>query len=127
MKYLVPNTQTRLRIFFGRPMDSVILQTVLEHVRSFCTSVIMQDGDSWLPSYCDPYSCNGPHGGSVQMRSVRDQHLTYSILKATMQGLLNVLVIGGQDYSVEVEVFDFEWGLVGIGLVSEIIRLGNCT
>ena len=127
MKYLVPNTQTRLKIFFGTSMDSVILQAVLERVRSFCTSVIMQDGDSWLPSYFDPYSCNGPYGGNVQMQSVQGQHLTWSILKATMQGLLNVLVIGDQDYSVEVEVFDFEWSLVGVGHVIETIRLSNCT
>ena len=44
-----------------------------------------------------------------------------------MQGLLNVLVISGQDYSVDVEIFDMEWSLVGMGLVSETIRLGNWT
>ena len=108
-------------------MDSVILQACLESVRSFCTSVIMQDGDSWLPSNLDPYSRNGPYGGNVQIRSVQDRHLTYRILRATMQGLLNVLVISGEDYSVDVEVFDMEWSIVGIGQVSETIRLGNWT
>ena len=61
------------------------------------------------------------------MRSVQDHHLTYMILKSTMQGLLNVLVIGGQDYDVEVEVYDFDWSLVGVGHVSERIRAGNMT
>lgn len=127
MTYLVPNTQTRLKIFFGSAMDSVILQTVLESVRSFCTLVINQDGDSWLPSDLDPYSRNGPYGGNVRMRSVQDQHLTYKTLRSTMQGLLNVLVIGGEDYDVEVEVFDWDWSLVAIGSVSERIRVGNLT
>ncbi|CAD6585193.1 MAG: hypothetical protein ASARMPREDX12_001929 [Alectoria sarmentosa] len=115
MNYLVPNTQTRLKIFFGSPIDSVVLQLVLESVRSFCTLIINQDGDSWLPSDLDPYSRNGPYGGNVQMRSVQDQHLTYKILRSTMQGLLNVLVIGGEDYDVEVEVFELDWSLVAIG------------
>ena len=53
------------------------------------------------------------------MRSVQDQHLTYKVLRSTMQGLLNILVIGGQDYDVEVEVFDLDWSLVAIGSVSE--------
>lgn len=44
-----------------------------------------------------------------------------------MQGLLNVLVIGGEDYDVEVEVFDWDWSLVGIGHVSETIRVANLT
>lgn len=127
MTYLVPNTQTRLKIFFGSAMDSVILQTVLESVRSFCTLVINQDGDSWLPSDLDPYSRNGPYGGNVRMRSVQDQHLTYKTLRSTMQGLLNVLVIGGEDYDVEVEVFDWDWSLVAIGSVSKRIRVGNLT
>lgn len=91
MNYLVPNTQTRLKIFFGSPIDSVVLQLLLESVRSFCTLIINQDGDSWLPSDLDPYSRNGPYGGNVQMRSVQDQHLTYRILRSTMQGLLNVV------------------------------------
>lgn len=100
-------------------MDSVILQVVLESVRGFCTLVISQDGDSQLPSDLDPYSYNGPYGGDVRMRSVQDQHLTYKVLRSTMQGLLNILVIGGQDYDVEVEVFDLDWSLVAIGSVSE--------
>ena len=107
-------------------MDYEALQGILESVRSFCTSTIMRDGDSWLPPYYDPYSYNGPYGGNVQMRSVQDQHLIYSILKATMQGLINVLVIGGQDYSVEFEVFDFDWKFLGVGLVSETVRLTDC-
>ncbi len=45
----------------------------------------------------------------------------------SMQGLLNVLVIQGHDYSVEVEVFDLDWSLVGMGHVSERTRLGNWT
>lgn len=61
------------------------------------------------------------------MRSVRDHHLTYTILKSTMQGLLNVLVIGEQNYDVEVEVFDLDWSLVGVGHVSERIGVGNMT
>lgn len=108
-------------------MDSVILQAVLESVRSFCTFAITQEGDSWLPSDLDPYSRNGPYGGNVRMRSVQDQHLTYSVLKSTMQGLLDVLVIGGQDYDVEVEVFNLDWSLIGTGQVSETIRVGNLT
>lgn len=44
-----------------------------------------------------------------------------------MQGLLNVLVIGGEDCDVEVEVFDLDWSLVGIGHVSETIRVRNFT
>lgn len=44
-----------------------------------------------------------------------------------MQGLLNVLVIGGEDYDVEVEVFDWDWSLVGVGHVSETIRVANLT
>ena len=108
-------------------MDSVILQAVLESVRRFCTLVITQDGDSWLPPDLDPYSCNGPYGGRVQMQSVQDQHLTYKILRSTMQGLINVLVIGGEDYDVEVEVFDLDWSLIGHGHVSERIRIGNWT
>ncbi len=176
MSYLVPNTQTRLKIFFGKPMDSMILQgyvfsesvfllldqilsleiclgsscsvdmfqgstivfqqailtpklwpSVLESVRSFCTRTITQDGDSWLPPDLDPFSRNGPYGGNVQMRSVQEQHLTYIILRSTMQGLLNVLVIGGEDYDVEVEVFDLDWSLVGVGHVSETIRVRNFT
>lgn len=127
MSYNVPNTQTRLKIFFGRPLDSVILQGVLESVRSFCTFVITHDGDSRLPPDLDPYSCNGPYGGNVRMRSVQNQHLTYRILRSTMQGLLNVLVIGGEDYDVEVEVFNWDWSLVGIGHVSETIRVANLT
>lgn len=127
MSYLVPNTRTRLQIFFGRPIDSVILQAVLESVRSFCTFAITQEGDSWLPSDLDPYSRNGPYGGNVRMRSVQDQHLTYSVLRSTMQGLLDVLVIGGQDYDVEVEVFNLDWSLIGTGQVSETIRVGNLT
>ena len=126
MKYLVPNTQTRLKIYFDKPMDYEVLQGILESVRSFCTSTIMRDGDSWLPPYYDPYSYNGRYGGNVQMKSVQDQHLIYSILKATMQGLINVLVIGGQDYSVEFEVFDFDWKFLGVGLVSETVRLTDC-
>lgn len=127
MVYVVPNTQTRLKIFFGKAMDSMILQTVLESVRSFCTFIILEDGDSWLPSNLDPYCRNGPYGGNVQMRSAHDQHLTYRILRSTMQGLLNVLVIGGEDYDVEVEVFDWDWILIGIGHVSETIRMANST
>lgn len=127
MSYLVPNTQTRLKIYFGSPMDSVILQTVLESVRRYCTLVINQDGDSWLPSDLDPYSHNGPYGGNVRMRSVQDQHLTYRILRSTMQGLLNVLVIGGEDYNAEVEVFGLDWSLVATGNVSERIRVGSLT
>ena len=127
MSYLVPNTQTRLKIFFGRPMDPVILQGVLESVRSFCTFIIIEDGDSWLPLDLDPYSRNGPYGGNVQMRSVQDHHLTYRILRSTMQGLLNVLVIGEEDYDVEVEVFDLDWSLIGIGHVSETIGVLNFT
>ena len=61
------------------------------------------------------------------MRSVQDQHLTYKTLRSTMQGLLNVLVIGGEDYDVEVEVFDWDWSLVAIGSVSKRIRVGNLT
>ena len=61
------------------------------------------------------------------MRSVQEQHLTYLILRSTMQGLLNVLVIGGEDCDVEVEVFDLDWSLVGIGHVSETIRVRNFT
>ena len=72
-------------------MDGIILQTVLENVRSFCSLQITLEGDSWLPPDLDPYSRNGPYGGNVQMLSVQDRHLTYSIVKATMQGLLNVL------------------------------------
>ena len=105
-------------------MDSVILQAVLESVRSFCTLIISRDGDSTLP---DPYSRNGPWGGNVQMQSVQDHHLTWMILKYTMQGLLNVLVIGEQDYEVEVEVFDMNWRLLGAGNVSETIKVGNMT
>lgn len=125
MSYLVPNTQTRLNIFFGRPMDSVILQALLESVRNFCAITINRDGDSILRP--DPYSRNGPWGGNVQMRSVQDHHLTWMILKYTMQGLLNVLVIGEQESEVEVEVFDMDWILLGIGNVGETIRLGNMT
>ena len=61
------------------------------------------------------------------MRSVQEQHLTYIILRSTMQGLLNVLVIGGQDYDAEVEVFDLDWNLIGIGRVGERIRVANST
>ena len=61
------------------------------------------------------------------MQSVQGHHLTYIILKSTMQGLLNVLVIGEQDYDVEVEVFDLDWSLVGVGHVSERIRVSNMT
>lgn len=61
------------------------------------------------------------------MRSVQDRHLTYRILRSTMQGLLNVLIIGEEDYDVEVEVFDLDGSLVGIGHVSETIRAGNLT
>ena len=127
MNYLMPNTRTRLKIFLHGPIDSEILQVVLEKVRSFCTMVITQDGDSWLPPDLDPYICNGLNGGYVQMRPVHDEHLTYRILRSTMQVLLNVLVIGGEDFGVEVEVFDIDWILVGIGLVSERIRIGNVT
>lgn len=127
MSYLVPNTQTRLEIFFGKPMESVILQAVLESVRSFCTFAITHQGDSWLPSDLDPYSCNGPYGGNVRMRSAQDQHLTYRFLRSTMQGLLDVLVIGGQDYDVEVKVFDLDGSLIGTGQVSETIRIANLT
>lgn len=123
MSYLVPNTQTRLNVFFGKPMDSVILQALLESVRSFCTFIINRDGDSDLYQY----SRNGPWGGNVQMRSVQDHQLTWMILKSTMQGLLNVLVIGEEDYEVEVEVFDMDWRLLGVGNVSEMIRVGNMT
>lgn len=72
-------------------MDGMILQSVLESVRSFCSLHIFQEGDSWLPPDLDPYSRNGPYGGNVQVLSVQERHLTYSIVKATMQGLLNVL------------------------------------
>ena len=61
------------------------------------------------------------------MRSVQDHQLTWMILKSTMQGLLNVLVIGEEDYEVEVEVFDMDWRLLGVGNVSEMIRVGNMT
>lgn len=61
------------------------------------------------------------------MRSVQDQHLTYRILRSTMQGLLNVLVIGGEDYNAEVEVFGLDWSLVATGNVSERIRVGSLT
>lgn len=44
-----------------------------------------------------------------------------------MQGLLNVLVIGEEDYDVEVEVFDLDWSLIGIGHVSETIGVLNFT
>ena len=108
-------------------MNSVILQNLLESVRNFCGFVIHQEGDSWLPPELDPYSRNGPNGGNIQMQSVPDRHLTYTILKSTMQGLLNVLVIGGQDYDVEVEVFDLNWSLVGVGHVNERIRVDNMT
>ena len=74
-------------------MDSMNLQAVLERVRSFFTSAIMQDANAWLPSHLGPYSCNGPYGGNVQMRSVQDQHLTCSILRVAMPDLLNVVVI----------------------------------
>lgn len=73
-------------------MDSAILQAVPECVHSFFISVTMQDGGGWLPSHLDPCRCNGPYGVNVQMRSVQDQHLTYSSLKASSQGLLNVSV-----------------------------------
>ena len=44
-----------------------------------------------------------------------------------MQGLINVLLIAREEYDVQVEIFDLDWSLVGMGNVSEGIRVESLT
>ncbi|MCJ1454507.1 hypothetical protein MMC28_004860 [Mycoblastus sanguinarius] len=100
-------------------MDIETLQKLLQSVRDFCAFIIRDSGDSWLPPSLDPYTWNGPYGGSLMTRSVLDQHITFGIMKSTMQGLLDILVIGEKNYQVDVEISDLNCGLMGVANVTE--------
>ena len=115
--YLVPNTTTRLLVIFGSPIDSVPLQRILQSVRAQCNYQIIREGDGPLPSHRDPFAFESS-GADLVVSSITPEHLTYSVLRNTMQGLLDVLVIGKVDCDAIFYIWENETliadGIVGI-------------
>ena len=103
--YNVPNTQTRLRISPGSPMNARYLQNMLHSVRRFCNLEIIRGGDRQLPPDQDPFR-RTLSGTDLVVTSYSLHHMTYVILKNIMRGLLDVLIVGKEDYEVTFDVWD---------------------
>ena len=99
-------------------MDSTLLENVYELIGGYCAYVINVSGDKRLSQDMDPLRRNGSEGSYLAVRSANGQHLNYSILEDTMQGLYNVLVGRSCDNEATFGIFHAESGLVGMGKVA---------
>ena len=95
-------------------MPSEMLDDTLMEVRASCEDVLKRYGNVELPSSLDPFVTLGRTGGNITIRSVPGKILRYANVRATMQGLINVLVIGALDCEAEAEIEQIGKGVVGI-------------
>ena len=80
-------------------------QGILQSVHSFCSREVLRGGDRRLPRDQDPLR-RILFGADLVGASWPAHHMTYSILKNIMRGLLDVLVVGEEDLEATFEVWD---------------------
>ena len=97
ISYNVLGTQTRLDVYIGTLMNRYALGHALIYVQQHCERLIDIFGpDIQLPPERDPLVLRGPFGSDIAIGSTPGQHLKYSAVVDTMNGLYEVLYIQGK-------------------------------
>ncbi|KAG7006835.1 hypothetical protein G7Y79_00012g031710 [Physcia stellaris] len=107
-------------------MPPQLIKSTLLQLKSVMEEHLHKDGDGWLSRKDDPYE-SGAQGCVFWAKSnpnsgtgirPRRQHLTYGILSAVAEGLLQWMVIGGRTDVVRFDIEDSQWGIVGFGMLA---------
>lgn len=117
ISYNVLGTQMRLEIYIGTLMNRYALGHALVYVRHHCERLIdIFRPDIQLPPERDLGS-SWSIWGDIATGSTLGQHLKYSAVVDTMNGLYEVLYIQEMNREVEVEIFQ-DNVMVGAGNVT---------
>lgn len=117
IRYHVPNTQTTLYFHLGFAcMEEGIRNTIIS-ARIYCEE---RRGDDPLPTSHDHFREDLGYGAAIDIVSARPDHrLTWGMLKDTMDGLWEFLVVGGRFQESEFHIYHRALDLVGRGRITE--------
>ncbi|KAL6720158.1 hypothetical protein ACLMJK_002079 [Lecanora helva] len=95
-------------------MALAALGGTLMEAQDICEEIIEKHGNIRLPSIMDPFVAFGSDGGKITVASVPGKTLRCATIRATMQGLIDVLILTMRDCEAEVEIEEAGAGIVGI-------------
>ena len=118
--YQVPNTMTILCFHLGfRCKEAGIISTI-NSARDYCEQQLVQKGDGPLPRNEDPFHEDLAYGAAIDVLSSQPNHrLTWGILKDSMEGLWEFLVVDGRFVESEFDIYHGTLDLVARGTIRE--------
>ena len=120
IRYHVRNTQTTLYFHLGFPCKEEGIRNTIISARIYCEGELERRGDEPLPRSHDPFREDLGYGAAIDVFSARPDHrLTWGILKDTMDGLWEFLVVNGRSQESEFDIYHGALDLVGRGRITE--------
>lgn len=120
IRYAVPNSQITMYFYLGFRIDELAMQHTIDAARNYCDLQIEMSGDGPLPQTEQPFHDDLGYGASIYVVAVKPRRpITWVLLKGIIQGLWDVLVVGGRYKEAEFHVFYANMGSVGRGTITE--------
>lgn len=96
------------------------MRSVIRNAQERVKATIAPPGhDGWLPQSQDPWRYIDGLGAVIRAKSAEDEHLTWGILGAALQGLEDCVLQNDWFQETAFQTFDGDWGHVGDG---ELLR-----
>ena len=126
IKFHVPHTSIYLYFDLGFRCEEEGIRSTIISARSYCAQHLAQKGDVPLPSSEDPFHEDLGYGAAINVVSVKPDHpLTWGILKNTMDGLWEFLIVEGRFSESTFDIVHKDWGIiVGRGTIIEVPETG---
>lgn len=115
--YHIPFTRTTLYIRLADRLPIFGMSSTLLVAIDYVETHIDRHGDGWLSGHDDPFSCDQGLGVTVSVRSIQGQHMTYGILRSTLKGIRDFLLVNHRYVGAMFEVAERGIGMVGSGVV----------
>ena len=114
----IPNASLILHFNLGFAINGTALRYTLVGVRDFCADMIASGATGELPLSRDPFDEDYGYGVRIVISSARpDRRITWSLLRDTLEGLWDYLVIDERFREVEFDIIYSIYGLLGRGRI----------